>query len=267
MALNNKCANCGYNFKPEDGNICPSCLAARQEESSASTASAYTTNTANQNYRANNQPAYQGNYYSPKKNNANVVIAIIVLVVITAVVALCIFAFSYYQITGHSIRSEDSQISDYDDSYATNKEYYADYDVKEVSLTFGESYTLENDITILFDAPKDLGTEYNGYTAAEENKIVALDFTALNIIGYDQYYDNYFIFEGKDSKDEYYSLPFCGVFENESPEYMYLLNGCPVQKTAYYEIPQDSSSLEFVYYAENCDDEGEIIDVTKLIYS
>ena len=69
MALNNKCANCGYNFKPEDGNICPSCLAARQEESSASTASAYTTNTANQNYRANNQPAYQGNYYSPKKNN------------------------------------------------------------------------------------------------------------------------------------------------------------------------------------------------------
>lgn len=267
MALNNKCLNCGYNFKPEDGNICPSCLAARQEDNSVPNTSAYTTNTANQSYQAYNQPAYQGNYYSPKKNNANVVIAIIVLVVITAVVALCIFAFSYYQTTGHSIRLEDSQTSDYDDSYTTNKEYYADYDVKEVRLNFGESYTLKNDITVFFNAPKDMGTEYNGYKAAEGNKIVALDFTLLNTIGYDQYFDNYFVFEGKDSTDEYYSLPFCGVFENESPEYMYLLNACPVQKTAYYEIPQDSSSLQFAYYAENCDDEDKIIDVTKIIYS
>lgn len=285
MAIKNKCSVCGYNFKPEDGSVCPECLTSRAEDSIGfqannnsipNTPQRQTYIPPQQNYsdpynlpdQQNNmytQPSQNYYYQTPKKSSNAVAIVVIVICVVVffSIVVTTIFgAFAYNTMKNDSSFGES--ISEVDDNeYKTWDDYYADYDIKEKAASFGQSIDIYG-LDAKFSEPKNYSNQYNGYTAKEGYIIVGFKCTVVNNNEYDDSFCQDMVIQSDDS-NEYYSLETEGSLPDELKYIEDINSGESISGMVYYEIPEKITNLKCAFYVEHYDENSDIDYVTKYI--
>lgn len=293
-----KCKNCGYEFKPEDGAICPSCLTPRHEDSIG--VNPNSQGNQQQTYNQNNQPPYRNmnnnqgyNYQNynpvvPKKTNKAVVTVVVVVSTLLVIMAIAYFVFignmvrtsitdSLNNGNSLSIEKEDAihevpsdeqdteEYPDYDDiGDMSYKEYYKDYPINEHKILYGMSCELNDGLYISPSDIQDIGSDYMNYPTYDGYTLLAMNIELKNDSEYFNTFYQDLVLEGIDDDDytEYYNVSYNGAFENQCGNVVYLIPGSTVNLTVYFEVPENYSGLQLAYYNPVYDNHYD--DITKI---
>lgn len=250
--MKNKCDNCGYRFKNDDEVICPECLSARDNDIDCNNLHSHEENAS---FTNSSQPQY--NYgYEPasaekKKGKSGCLIAFFVTIaVILAVVALPILLMIFDEMDAGGAEEEIAAIT---------VSYGEELQIKDFTVKFSEPYIVDP-----AEIPED-------YPLQEEHRLWAIDVTLSDAQSKYTSFDLYSMRLRTDEippEDDYYStdwtaISYNGLFDDQAPSYIRIIQGTTIEKTMYYEVPDVFSEVYFTAENHEYTDDGTIKTLYK----